>query len=70
MKEERDDMVNPYWMEDEKAIRRGEIDYLPIKEVQFFKDLIEKYLKPLDSNKETKVSWSHHEVYCNLSGLD
>lgn len=55
VKEERDDLVNPYWMEDVKAIRRGEIDYLPVKEVNFFKDLIEKYLKPLESNKETKA---------------
>lgn len=48
-KEERDDLVNPYWMED-KALKRGEVDYMPGAEVQFFKDLIEKYLHPLDKN--------------------
>ncbi|KAK7086233.1 chitin synthase I [Halocaridina rubra] len=48
-KEERDDLINPYWMED-KALKRGEVDYMPGAEVQFFKDLIEKYLYPLDKN--------------------
>nr|XP_045601815.1 chitin synthase chs-2-like isoform X3 [Procambarus clarkii] len=48
-KEERDDLVNPYWMED-KALKRGEVDYMPGAEVQFFKDLIEKYLHPLIKN--------------------
>ncbi|XP_042240833.1 chitin synthase chs-2-like isoform X2 [Homarus americanus] len=48
-KEERDDLVNPYWMED-KALKRGEVDYMPGAEVQFFKDLIEKYLYPLIKN--------------------
>ncbi|XP_068231758.1 chitin synthase chs-2-like isoform X2 [Palaemon carinicauda] len=48
-KEERDDLVNPYWMED-KALKRGEVDYMSGVEVQFFKDLIEKYLYPLDKN--------------------
>ncbi|CAL4108316.1 unnamed protein product, partial [Meganyctiphanes norvegica] len=48
-KEERDDLVNPYWIED-KNLKRGEVDYLPGPEIQFFKDLIEKYLYPLDKN--------------------
>ncbi|XP_069941927.1 chitin synthase chs-2 isoform X4 [Cherax quadricarinatus] len=48
-KEERDDLVNPYWMED-KALKRGEVDYMPGAEVQFFKDLLEKYLHPLIKN--------------------
>ncbi|KAK3873993.1 hypothetical protein Pcinc_021038 [Petrolisthes cinctipes] len=49
-REERDDLVNPYWMED-KALMRGEVDYMPGAEVQFFKDLIEKYLFPLAKDK-------------------
>ncbi|XP_047473988.1 chitin synthase chs-2-like isoform X2 [Penaeus chinensis] len=48
-KEERDDLVNPYWMED-KSLKRGEVDYMPGVEVQFWKDLIEKYLHPLTKN--------------------
>ncbi|KAK7080071.1 chitin synthase I [Halocaridina rubra] len=52
-KEERDDLVNPYWMED-KDLKRGEVDYLPNAEVQFFKDLIEKYLFPINKDKEAQ----------------
>ncbi|KAK4319406.1 hypothetical protein Pmani_009641 [Petrolisthes manimaculis] len=50
-KEERDDLINPYWIED-KSLKRGEVDYLPGPEVQFFKDLIEKYLHPLIKNAQ------------------
>ncbi|KAG0723346.1 Chitin synthase chs-2 [Chionoecetes opilio] len=50
-KEERDDLVNPYWIED-KALKRGEVDYMPGAEVHFFKDLIEKYLYPLIKNPQ------------------
>lgn len=50
-KEERDDLVNPYWIED-KSLKRGEVDYMPGAEVQFFKDLIEKYLYPLVKNPQ------------------
>lgn len=53
-KEERDDLVNPYWIED-KALKRGEVDYMPGAEVQFFKDLIEKYLYPLLKNPQEQV---------------
>ncbi len=51
----RDDLVNPYWIED-RDLGNGQIDYLPGVEVQFWKDLIEKYLEPLrkDAEKEKK----------------
>ncbi|KAF2354061.1 hypothetical protein FHG87_015185 [Trinorchestia longiramus] len=49
---ERDDLVNPYWIEDEKSVGKGEINYMPPKEVQFWKDLIAKYLFPLNKNAE------------------
>ncbi|KAK8746558.1 hypothetical protein OTU49_017078 [Cherax quadricarinatus] len=55
-KEERDDLVNPYWMED-KALKRGEVDYMPGAEVQFFKDLLEKYLHPLIKNPAEQKKW-------------
>ncbi|XP_018021745.1 chitin synthase chs-2 [Hyalella azteca] len=51
-RQERDDLVNPYWIEDEKSVRKGEISYLPPKEIQFWKDLIAKYLFPLNKNAE------------------
>ena len=65
-REERDDLVNPYWMEDVKVVRRGEIDYLPVNEVQFWKDLIEKYLFPLNKDAKEQVSTSSLSTRCNL----
>lgn len=48
---QRDDLLNPYWIED-KSLKNGEVAYLHPSEIQFWKDLIEKYLFPLDQNKE------------------
>ena len=47
----RDDLINPYWIED-RDLKSGPVDYLPGTEVQFWKDLIEKYLEPLLKNAE------------------
>lgn len=47
----RDDLKNPFWIED-KDLKNGEILYLTDQETTFWKELIEKYLYPLDSNKE------------------
>merc|ERR1719334_2295427 len=49
-KEERDDLINPFWIED-RDLGRGEVDYLSGPEVQFWKDHIDKYLHPIDSDK-------------------
>ncbi|XP_066155145.1 chitin synthase chs-2 isoform X2 [Euwallacea fornicatus] len=49
----RDDLVNPYWIEDPDVLK-GEVEYLNSNELQFWKDLLEKYLYPLDENKEEK----------------
>ena len=54
-REERDDLVNPYWMEDVKLVGKGEIDYLPTNEIQFWKDLIEAYLFPLNKDAKEQV---------------
>ena len=53
-KEERDDLINPFWIED-RDLGRGEVDYLSGPEVQFWKDLIEKYLFPIDADKTKQV---------------
>lgn len=47
----RDDLKNPFWIED-KDLKDGDISYLTEQETFFWKELIEKYLYPLDSNKE------------------
>ena len=49
-------MINPYWVEDSKNLGRGEIDYLSGAEVQFWKDLIDKYLFPLDADSKKQVT--------------
>lgn len=51
---DRDDLVNPYWIEDPE-LRKGEVEYLSSTEIQFWKDLLAKYLFPIDENKEEKV---------------
>lgn len=48
---DRDDLLNPYWIED-KDLNKGEVAYLHPNEIQFWKDLIKKYLYPIDQNKE------------------
>ncbi|KAK4004959.1 hypothetical protein OUZ56_006685 [Daphnia magna] len=50
MKEERDPLINPYWLED-KALVRGVVDFLTGGEIQFWKDMLEKYLYPIDEDK-------------------
>ncbi|XP_054721541.1 LOW QUALITY PROTEIN: chitin synthase chs-2-like [Uloborus diversus] len=50
-KQERDDLINPYWIED-KDLKRGEVEYLPTAEITFWNDLIDKYLFPIEQNKE------------------
>ena len=51
MKIERDDTVNPYWIED-RDLLNGKRDFLSGHEDKFWKDLIFKYLAPLDKNEE------------------
>lgn len=53
-RQERDDLINPYWIED-KELKRGEVEYLPGGEIQFWKDMIEKYLYPIDENKQEQA---------------
>ncbi|KAJ8929966.1 hypothetical protein NQ314_017289 [Rhamnusium bicolor] len=53
-KSRRDDLVNPYWIED-PDVGKGEVEFLSSNELQFWKDLLEKYLFPLDENKEEKA---------------
>jgi len=48
-------LINPFWVEDFKSLGRGEIDYLSGAEVQFWNDLIDKYLHPIDSDNKKQV---------------
>lgn len=51
----RDDLVNPYWIED-PDLRKGEVEFLSSNEIQFWRDLLEKYLHPIDEDKNEKVT--------------
>lgn len=52
----RDDLINPYWIED-PDLRKGEVEFLSSNEIQFWKDLLDKYLFPIDEDKDEKVSF-------------
>lgn len=46
--------LHPYWFDDE-TLRKSEIETLPIQEEIFWKELVEKYLYPIDEDKAEKV---------------
>lgn len=50
----RDDLVNPYWIED-PDVGKGEVEFLSSSEQLFWKDLLDKYLYPIDEDKDEKV---------------
>ncbi|CAB3381251.1 Hypothetical predicted protein [Cloeon dipterum] len=49
----RDDLIDPFWTEDDD-LKNGGIDFLTNEEEQFWKDLIDKYLYPLDEDLNQK----------------
>ncbi|RVE50442.1 hypothetical protein evm_004867 [Chilo suppressalis] len=53
-REQRDDLINPYWIEDPE-LKKGEVDFLSPSELSFWKELIDKYLYPIDANKEEQA---------------
>lgn len=52
---ERSDDINPYWIED-KDLKKGPVAFLSANENQFWKELIDKYLFPIDADKVEEVS--------------
>ncbi|XP_018343297.1 PREDICTED: uncharacterized protein LOC108749229 isoform X1 [Trachymyrmex septentrionalis] len=47
-------LSRPYWLTDE-GVKKGEVDVLSMQEEQFWKDLLEKYLYPIDDDKAEKA---------------
>ncbi|KYN42444.1 Chitin synthase 3 [Trachymyrmex septentrionalis] len=47
-------LISPYWLQDER-LRRGVVDFLSNDEEEFWKDLIGKYLQPIESDEESQV---------------
>ena len=50
-KPKRDDDSNPYWIDDED-LKKGPVDYLSGVEINFWRDIKKKYLKPLEMTKK------------------
>ena len=50
---QRDDEKNPYWIDDDD-LKDGPIDFLKGSEINFWKDLIKKYLEPLQMTAKEK----------------
>ena len=51
IEEERDDLVNPRWSEDNDRCGAGEVVPIAQEEVQFWENFIIKYLEPLPTDK-------------------
>lgn len=49
-------LINPYWLQDER-MRKGEVDFLPNHEEEFWKSLIAKYLRPIENDEESQASF-------------
>lgn len=47
-------LISPYWLQDER-MRKGEVDFLSNSEEEFWKDLIAKYLRTIESDEESQV---------------
>jgi len=52
--EKRNFLVNPEWIDD-PDLQNGEVDFLPGVELTFWRDMIDKYLLPLDKDEKKEV---------------
>lgn len=57
-KQKRDDLVDPFWIED-RDLKRGEVDFISTTEMQFWRDLLAKYLYPIDDDKNERARIAH-----------
>jgi hypothetical protein len=55
-------LINPFWIEDPN-LQKGEVDFLTTAETEFWKDLIDAYLRPIDENKEEQVYFSPYAFF-------
>jgi chitin synthase len=49
--------VNPYWIDDldSTPVKDGTVDFLSGAELTFWRELIAKYLKPIDKDPKKEV---------------
>ena len=60
-REERNDMISPYWIED-PDLKKGPVKYLPGGEDKFWKEMIEQHLKPFDISL-TQAANTRRDLY-------
>lgn len=58
----------PYWLSDE-GLKNGEVDVLSMQEETFWKELLEKYLYPIDEDKTEKVKFNYRVIPHSLPSL-
>ncbi|XP_012535392.1 chitin synthase chs-2 [Monomorium pharaonis] len=56
-------LISPYWLQDER-LRRGVVDFLSNEEEEFWKDLIGKYLRPIESDEESQNKITQELMNC------
>ncbi|XP_011705416.1 PREDICTED: uncharacterized protein LOC105460624 isoform X2 [Wasmannia auropunctata] len=56
-------LISPYWLQDER-LRRGIVDFLSNDEEEFWKDLIGKYLRPIESDEESQNKITQELMNC------
>jgi hypothetical protein len=59
----RDELINPYWLE--SRVGDGEIRTLDEAETTFWFSLIDKYLQPLENNKEHQEKVRYSRLHKN-----
>ncbi|KAL6424393.1 hypothetical protein ACFW04_009877 [Cataglyphis niger] len=56
-------LISPYWLQDER-MRKGEVDFLSNFEEEFWKDLISRYLRPIENDEESQNKISQELMNC------
>ncbi|XP_012941255.1 chitin synthase chs-2 [Aplysia californica] len=57
LEEDRDELINPKWLDD-SCLKTGGVQYLPMREIEFWQRCIAKYLHPINPDKavEAKIT--------------
>ncbi|KMQ91842.1 chitin synthase [Lasius niger] len=56
-------LISPYWLQDER-MRKGEVDFLSHSEEEFWKTLIARYLRPIESDEESQNKITEELMNC------
>ncbi|EFN87468.1 hypothetical protein EAI_04426 [Harpegnathos saltator] len=61
-------LISPYWLQDER-MRKGEVDFLSNREEEFWKELIEKYLRPIETDEKSQKKIAQELMNCRNAYL-